>query len=814
MNSIGGTFPPIFDSRYTYFDNGNINRNANIQNYALLYNLYIENVYSITFNTDYGFELLLHKKSDGTFVRNYWRNGTYVISKELRDTYDYARIRVRTAAGSKPDFDTLISNSGFSIVTLGEFIYNKNLTVNISELFPTGGTGDSDVYTLADATKKVPVEFRRGGMFITFKTADNNWVTYQLDKTNGFSTNVAYWHQVMLLNNDGYLTAKRNLSILHTGIVFYSDTTVATETVLFTKDNIKSGDTIYYEFSNKYLDSYSPNCAIAFFDSSDNRIVYLSIDRATSVITKKGQFVVPDNFSYAKTIWGRMDLVNITVKSVSDNAKDIQSLLNAGIENIGAIQANVLYSGNYTEPLPTGEAVSINRKVFEKAFTENDVPSKLYLKIDSVSANNNDDIVARLDLYYSQSNRVYRYYYRADVGNFVGFDVPSNAIKVDVILQIRAESSSEEREQVYSGITLTLTPSTEKYAPYKVYDGSEKFDNDVFSDEVQKTADRITELSSKPCLVYNIMTDSHEYLQSDNSKRVVNNTLSNIQRVSELAFADGAVHLGDILAAGQAEMYSTWQKVNAHLDNFVGRFRKVNKECFIAVGNHDGLQSNPNNEFYTYGSLQKFNESYVVREGIAPWYYKDYSKIKTRVAFLAMPSNDLVENPSFNTWQIYKNQMSWIANTVFNVEDGWNVLFICHIHPYSTWATAGVTVFEGLTNAFCNHTTYQNSDWNINVDYSAKTHSKVLAFICGHVHADAVITDNSIFEDYNLEYPIICIASSNMNVGGTSDAGYTNPTRNQYSITEDLWDTMVYRPDLGKIYMVRFGAGDDREINV
>ena len=499
---------------------------------------------------------------------------------------------------------------------------------------------------------------------------------------------------------------------------------------------------------------------------------------------------------------------------VNNHLSEIEESI-AELSNRAGIVENVLYDNNFSYEVAAG-TTSVNEPIFTKEYTTNSVPSKLCLKLDSISDNSTADIPIRLDLYYgsSSSDRVYRYYYKEDMGHYLDFDIPSNTIKVVIVALIRCESSASSQTIAYTGITLTLTPSEEKYALQDVYDGSTAEDNDVYSSEVQDTAAKITELSARPCLVYNIMTDSHENPQNEYSKRIVNNTLRNIQRVYNLAFADGAVHLGDMLTPNNSTIYPNWDAVNKHLDDFVGRFRKVNRECFICIGNHDGLESNFVNEFYTYGSMEKFNENYVVREGIAPWYYKDYEKIKTRVAFLAEPCRDLIEEGQVNVYQINQNQMQWIADTVFNVEDGWNVLFMCHIHPYSTWGTDGRAIFEGLTNAFCEHTTYQYSDWGINVDFTTKPHSKVIAFICGHTHADAVITDNSVFSDYNLDYPIICIASSNLQVGGNSEQGYTNPTRNYYSVSEDLWDTMVYRPDLGKIYMVRFGAGEDREIDV
>ncbi|MBR3075286.1 MAG: hypothetical protein IKH11_05995, partial [Bacteroidales bacterium] len=83
-----------------------------------------------------------------------------------------------------------------------------------------------------------------------------------------------------------------------------------------------------------------------------------------------------------------------------------------------------------------------------------------------------------------------------------------------------------------------------------------------------------------------------------------------------------------------------------------------------------------------------------------------------------------------------------------------------------------------------------------------------------HAHADAVITDNSVFTDYCFSFPIIVIGACNRIVYGNDSEGYACNVRVPGTVTDDLWDTMVYRPDLKKMFFVRFGSGDDRVVDV
>lgn len=336
---------------------------------------------------------------------------------------------------------------------------------------------------------------------------------------------------------------------------------------------------------------------------------------------------------------------------------------------------------------------------------------------------------------------------------------------------------------------------------------------DVYSNEIKKTAVTIASLSNEPCLVYNIMADSHEHPENDVSVNIVNNTYNNIKRVNELCHSHGVVHLGDALTPNNDSLYPDWAKVNYYLSDNYHRLTTVNDKVFYVLGNHDGLRSHDVDEFETYESLFSGNDTYVVREGMTPWYFKDYPDIKTRVAFLAVPCRDMVKNGSIR-YGIYRNQMSWIANKVFCLDNGWRVLFFGHINPvHPTFRMESRKVFADLTNAFSSHTSYNNQAWGISVDYSSSD-SAILGYISGHAHADAIIEDNSIFTDYNFSFPIVVIAACNRLVGGNSNLGYSNPERKAGTDTEDLWDTMVYRPDLKKIFFVRFGAGNDRVIEV
>ena len=726
-----GVYRILLDNTKMFGDGGIVTTRSSNTNWAILCEFNMKDIYSISFNAKYQWEILFHDKDDltgNTFARAYWRTGELVLSSlSALANADRLRIRIhpQDANGNNVDFDTMVGELNPVIVTHSERL----------AAFP------AKVSVLEDGQLAVAGVYANGARLF--------------------------------------------------------DSTVA-----------KAGDIVEYEFSNETsANTFSQYSAIGFFDASGTRLSYVGWTGLTGKKVKAGSVALPEGFSYAATIWSSVNLVKICKK------KNLTLPYEASTK---AVRKNIIYNNDFQWVIAASAATTGSLSLSEIGF-DGDVPRKLCLKCDSISSNNTANVVLRIDLYDSSNTRNYRYYYQSEVGKFCEYQVPDSTVRIALLVLYEVASTASQQTLDFNGITISLEPSSKEYvASDKVYirDVDSK-ENDMFAEEVAATSNKIMELSAKPCLVYNILTDTHENRENSESLRVTALTLNNVKRVSSIAYADGLVHIGDILIGNQAEMYSTWEKVNAHLGEYVGRLRKLNDKVFVCVGNHDGLESNYPNEFHTYETMMKFNEDYVVRDGISPWYYKDYDKIKTRVVFLAIPSRDGNASAQSLTWGIGETQMKWIANTALNVSDEWNVLFFGHIHPYREFSAAQATIFAGITAAFTNRNTYNYSgDYQLSVDFSNRTGGKVLAFVAGHVHADAVISDNSIVEAYNLTFPIICIASSNRLVGGNSASGYTNPTRIPYDVSEDAWDTLVYRPDLSKIYMVRFGAGEDREINV
>jgi hypothetical protein len=115
---------------------------------------------------------------------------------------------------------------------------------------------------------------------------------------------------------------------------------------------------------------------------------------------------------------------------------------------------------------------------------------------------------------------------------------------------------------------------------------------------------------------------------------------------------------------------------------------------------------------------------------------------------------------------------------------------------------------------------------SISADFTSKTETKAVAWVCAHGHFDRITTDNTYITDFDLCCPIIQTACAKVECregaehlpdddsNGIPDADTIMQPRTPRTVTQDLWDTLVYRKDENKIYMIRFGAGDDRVIDL
>ena len=324
--------------------------------------------------------------------------------------------------------------------------------------------------------------------------------------------------------------------------------------------------------------------------------------------------------------------------------------------------------------------------------------------------------------------------------------------------------------------------------------------SNIFNAEIEDAITKVLSYSEEPCLIIPMISDTHYDSADENNVKRTLDTFKNVKSVLKRITHDGLVHLGDMLTFKST--CDTQDAVNGDLNYIVSLMKECSDKVFFTQGNHDGLNGGVP-QTRNYCTLGKVNSQYVIRESNNPYYYYDYENLKIRCIFLA--TDDFVDGS--NIRGISDNQLSWIAETLENTENDYSVIVFSHIGTFDTkdFTRNRANVIE-VFNDFHNHTGV----------FQSKT-GKVIGWFTGHEHLDCVLPK----EASGLDFPQVTMQCSLL--GGwtpTEDYSYIYPydwvvhDRVDNTVSQDCWDIMIYRPIENKINIVRFGAGNDREINL
>lgn len=328
---------------------------------------------------------------------------------------------------------------------------------------------------------------------------------------------------------------------------------------------------------------------------------------------------------------------------------------------------------------------------------------------------------------------------------------------------------------------------------------------DFFAAELEETVDSILRYSDGPCLILNVITDTHYNPHDENNARRTRETFENLKALNERVYTHGIVHMGDctihgvekdgVITVHGVEPFT--QEVSSRLISQVrGWMLQANPNVFMVNGNHDGVNGSvPRTSNYNCMATQSMHTA--VREGDKPYYYVDFDFAKVRAVFLS--TNTTEEE---HVWGISDRQLEWLKRTLLCTPKEYNVLFFSHFSTFEkdSFLTNREEIIK-LMNQFHTH-----------AGEFVEQKGKCIAWCCGHEHFDWVVPTSFS----GLLFPTIEITSSLMH-GFKPDPrfgykGYINPPRIDQTREQDAWDTLIYRPDTEMLYMIRFGSGDDRVI--
>lgn len=425
--------------------------------------------------------------------------------------------------------------------------------------------------------------------------------------------------------------------------------------------------------------------------------------------------------------------------------------------------------------------------------------------------------------------------------------VKSGSVCNNLKIHLWAVRGTEYKEwQLYGGITERVLQSDIKVGKLEEHIANKNIhitekekafinrisgDFTIYSEEIADIANKVFKVTDNGAIVTVLLTDTHINPDDKQSIKQYEEMVANIAELTNAIPCDGVIHLGDHVNTQWwwSNRYTEDLEYQKYVHDYANMLRKANAPVYCIQGNHDGGFHPKNDETGTTGS-EYSNHSIIYRnlgtitdksairnicaDVVAPYYYVDNAVTRTRMIF--MTSN--MENPNNDVKGFDYQTTVWLRNTLVEVEKDWNVLIFTHISCARFYThLKNADKYIEIVNAFNEHRETTGLDSKLTADFTEYT-GKIVAEIAGHYHGDSVVYPDN--ENARLSCIGIEIDSGSCLVGGgviTSGDFYDENDTNARSyddITRHLFDVMVYRPDLNKIYMYRFGAGSDREITV
>jgi len=363
-----------------------------------------------------------------------------------------------------------------------------------------------------------------------------------------------------------------------------------------------------------------------------------------------------------------------------------------------------------------------------------------------------------------------------------------------------------------------------------------------FNDEIDDCVDKVGVLiGGSIALTSAVFADTHIIINDAYSEHLKMQEMV-LEKLHESVRIDSITHLGDLVMANEwnNHIHSQGQAV-AVMSNYMKYLYGINSYLFATPGNHDG-------EYLQYYRDKDWDAIYnhlivpdkVINEGTS-FFYVDNNAMN----LLRIYITNFDDINGQNVYGFSTRLLQWMVGVMNNAQAGRDILIFGHVPPYMASYVStnylGVTqkgimtnkdVFIGICNAYNAHTSYSGTTYdNVSVacDFTNKS-GKILCYISGHVHGDSVRYPddewtsvahfNNETEEWNyvndMPCPVVTIASGNPWIQGANagSEGSVAPNKVVNSVTEECFDIMVYVKDSTNLNLIRFGAGNDRVIDL
>lgn len=333
-----------------------------------------------------------------------------------------------------------------------------------------------------------------------------------------------------------------------------------------------------------------------------------------------------------------------------------------------------------------------------------------------------------------------------------------------------------------------------------------------FAEEIERVAGEVckaapTDRFMKLCL----LADTHYTIGG-----TWEDTAHNIRRVAKKVGYDAIIHLGD-LTDGMVSKERTVRYVKRITEDLEG----CDVPVYITPGNHDSNYFRNRSNAFTAEEMRQLYcpgsgridqyEGIAARltgckkqtdepaaavpkeapdiHGNSPDYYIDIPQYAVRMIFLSS-----FEDTAAIRYGYTDGQLDWLKESLQTAEAGTRFLVFSHDAPLAKLDYWSFHIRNG------------EQLLDILEEYNRKEQYQIAGFFYGHTHADYVFEECS--------FPVISVGCAKLEYfPEKKPRGAAAWPREADTVTQELWDSLVIDFEKQKLKLIRFGAGEDREVS-
>lgn len=316
-----------------------------------------------------------------------------------------------------------------------------------------------------------------------------------------------------------------------------------------------------------------------------------------------------------------------------------------------------------------------------------------------------------------------------------------------------------------------------------------------YKQELERVVKRIDE--DRGDFLFSLVADTH----LDNS---LPDTLANVSATDERVGFDCMLHLGDFLNGNIPKNY-TKEILKSQMKDFVGA---VGSGAFYpAQGNHDGYvdlcgaNDMAIDEDWAEATAFLGNLKNVSRPEGKPYFYADYPEKQLRlIVICSFHYAGFYEGKGFSKlYGIDGEQIRWLKEDALNLGKDWTVMLFSHDTPFSNFDEEKLLE----DNVRLNGTLAMNTL----LECKRERGFEVAAWFIGHFHGELIA------RFFGINFILIgCETAYVPQLWDMPKGGFYYP-RVLGTEEEDLWDSVVWNKSKRLLRLIRFGAGEDREVS-